>query len=148
MMQTLAAFLWRQRRRLARLCLVLGVFVVARSLLPRWPRQTDLAFELGPDHAEIVALRIVYLDHGEALRGVSFDFPAGAPPTVRHRLSLPPGELELQAELRGRGGRAERYVRSLHTPAQGVVHITLGSATHAGAASRSPNALLRAEGGS
>jgi hypothetical protein len=124
-MQTLAALFLRHRRMLARLCLLLGALLAARSLLPRWPRQTDVAFELDPEHAQVVELRVVYLDHGEELRGVSFDFPAGAPETVRHSLSLPPGELELRAEVRVRSGHAEQFVRGLHTPATGVVHIAL-----------------------
>ncbi len=125
-MQVLSGLFLRHRRRLARLVLGLGLIFVVRDLWPHWPRQTELEFQLGPDHAQVVELRVAYLDHGEELHGVSFAFPQGAPAIVHHSVSLPPGELELQLELRSRGGAARRFTRTLHTPASGVVRIALG----------------------
>jgi hypothetical protein len=129
----LTRLLVQQRRRLARLVLGLGLLVVGHALWPSWPRQTELEFALGPDHEQVVELRVAYVDHGEELHGVSFGFPKGAPALVRHQLSLPPGQVELRGELRARGGGARRFTRVLQTPAEGVVRIMLESNARAGA---------------
>jgi hypothetical protein len=125
-MQWFVGFFARHRRRLARLVLGLGLIYSARLLWPSWPHETELEFELGPDHAQVVELRVAYLHQGEELHGVSFGFPSGAPALVRHKLSLPPGKLVLSCELRARDGGARRLTRTLTAPVEGVVRIPLG----------------------
>ena len=84
---------------------------------------TVVELELGPEHAQVRELRLVYLLEGEELRVVSFRFQDGAPARVRHRVSLPAGELELQCLLTGRDGAARVLTRRLRTPAAGLVRI-------------------------
>lgn len=125
-MQRLGRLFLQHRRRLARLVLFAGLIVVGRQLWPTWPHETELEFVLGPDHADVVELRIAYLDHGEELHGVRFGFPSGAPATVRHRLSLPPGRLLIHCELFGKNGASRQLTRKLTAPANGLVRIALG----------------------
>ena len=121
----LTSLLARHRRLLSRLVLLVAVLVVALELWPRVPRDTDLEFALGPGHERVVELRVAYLVDGEELHGVAFDFPAGAPDRVRHRVSLPAGEYQLKLELRSRGGRSRQLIRRLKTPVEGLVTIQL-----------------------
>ena len=105
--------------------LVIGVVIVGQQLWPGWPQQTELEFVLGPNHSEVVELRVAYVENGEELHGVSFGFPNGAPATVRHHVSLPKGELTLRCELRARNGSSRSLTRRLRAPSQGVVRIPL-----------------------
>lgn len=124
-MQRLAGLFLQHRRLVARLVLAVGLVSIGSQLWPSWPRETELEFVLGPDHAHVVELRVEYLEHGEELHGVSFGFPEGAPPIVRHRLKLPPGVLVLRCELRERDGGSRHLTRVLKAPAVGVVRIGL-----------------------
>ena len=114
-----------QRHRLSRLTLLLGVVVVGLVLLPHIPRTVDVEFELGPSHREIVEVRVVYVQDGEELKGVSFSFPEGAPGQLRHSVSLPPGDFEVHTELRPSHGLSLASVRKLHAPSEGLVRIRL-----------------------
>src|SRR5262249_15939422 len=75
----LSRFFVRYRPRLARLTLILGLVFAFRALAGQWPRETELEFELGADHRDVIELRVSYFEHGEELHGVSFPFPDGAP---------------------------------------------------------------------
>jgi hypothetical protein len=128
-MQSLIRLVQQHRRVLARLVLATGTTVV---LLQFWPLveplvspDTVVELELGPEHAEVVELRLIYLLEGEELRGVSFRFSDGAPATVQHRVSLPSGELELQCVLRGRDGASRVLTRKLRTQVGGRVRISI-----------------------
>jgi hypothetical protein len=129
-MQRLAGLFLQHRRLVARLILGFGLIAVGRQLWPTWPHETELEFELGADHAQVVELRVAYLDREqrEELRGVSFGFPNGAPAVVRHHLSLPAGKVVLRCELRERNGGSRRVTRTLKAPATGVVHVGLTAA--------------------
>jgi len=111
--------------------LVVGTLVVARQLWPMVSRDTEVELELGPSHAQVVELQITYLLEGEELHGVNFRFSNGAPASVRHRVSLPPGELELHCVLRTRSGASHLITRHLSTPADGLVRIFLADAERA-----------------
>jgi hypothetical protein len=122
-METLIGLVQQHRRALARVVLVVGTLVVARQLWPAVARDTDVELELGPSHADVVEVRISYLLEGEELHGVSFRFDNGAPAKVRHRVSLPSGDFELQCVLRSRDGASRVVTRKLRTPAEGLVRI-------------------------
>ena len=115
------------RRRLSRLIALIGVSVVGIALLPHVPRKVDVEFELGPSHREIVEVRVAYVQDGEELHGVSFNFPNGAPGSVRHSVSLPAGDFEVHTELRPSHGQARGSVGKLHAPADGLVRFWLES---------------------
>ena len=111
------------------------VLAVSRQLWPSWPRETDVAFALGQDHADVVELRVSYLRGDEELHGVSFSFPAGAPGVVHHKVTLPAGEFELRCELRERSGGSRTLIRRLHAPAN-AVRIELARDSLSGAVPR------------
>jgi hypothetical protein len=115
-----AALFSKHRRRLAPLLLLGFVLVVSSQLWPSWPRETDVAFALGQDHADVVELRVSYLRGDEELHGVSFSFPRGAPGVVHHKVTLPAGDFELRCELRERAGGSRTLVRRMHAPAAAV----------------------------
>ena len=113
------------RRTLSRVFALGGGAVVALGVFPHVPRKVDVELELPPTHREIVEVRVVYLQDGEELHGVSFSFPDGAPGQVRHSVTLPPGDFEVHTELRPSHGLTFASVRKLHAPAEGLVKIRL-----------------------
>jgi hypothetical protein len=128
-MTPLVRLVQQHRRTLARMIMAVGTCVV---LLQFWPLveplvspETVVELDLGPAHAQVVELRLIYLLEGEELRGVSFRFSDGAPPQVQHRVSLPTGELELQCVVRGRDGASHVLTRKLRTGAGGRVRISI-----------------------
>jgi len=127
-MHQVVSLLSRHRYTLARAVLVVGALVVGRELWPMIERETEVELELGPSHAEVVELRLTYLLEGEELHGVSFRFVGGAPARVKHRVSLPAGDLELHLVVQQRDGVSHVVTRRLHTPAEGRVRIRLDAA--------------------
>ena len=125
-MQRLVSFFLQHRRRFARVVLGVGLLLVGRELWPSWPHETELEFVLGPDHSQVVELRVEYVDHGEELHGVSFGFPNGAPSTVRHHVTLPAREVMVLCELRARDGGRRLLRRKLRILSSGVLRIPLG----------------------
>jgi len=126
-MRRLVRFVDRHRRRLATLAAVLGLGVLALTLWPAVPRETQLELVLGPEHAQVVEVRVAYVQQQEELHGVRLGFPQGAPAVVRHRVSLPSGRFEVRLHLLRRAGPALSFVRTLHTPADGVVRLRLAA---------------------
>jgi hypothetical protein len=129
-MERFVALFSKHRPRLARFLLVGFVLVVSSQLWPSWPRETDVAFALGHDHADVVELRISYVRGDEELHGVSFTFPKGAPGVVHHKVTLPAGDFELRCALRERAGGSRLLIRRLHAPATSV-RIELDPDSHA-----------------
>lgn len=115
----------RHRKRLARVLGVLIVVLAYSQLAPAVPQESDLEFALGPDHQQVVELRVAYVQNGEPYKGARFDFPTGAPAQVSHRVSLPGGDYEVRVELLRRGRAVERIVRSMHSPAEGRLRLHL-----------------------
>lgn len=105
--------------------LVGGVLFGALELWPSWPRETEIEFALGAEHADVVELHITYLKDADELHGVRFDFPSGAPSIVRHSVTLPEGAFLLRCHLRQRSGPAREVTRELATPVEGRVRISL-----------------------
>jgi hypothetical protein len=129
-MERLAALFPKHRRRLARFLLVGFVLVVSSQLWPSWPRETDVSFDLGHDHADVVELRVAYVRGDEELHGVSFSFPKGAPGVVHHKVTLPAGDFELRCELRERAGGLRTLIRRMHAPAPAVRIDLEGDGAH------------------
>jgi len=124
-MRRLAALISRHRRRVARVLFGVGLVAVAWQLFPNVPLETDLEFALGSGRERVVELGVAFERDGEAMHGVRFAFPDGAPQTVRHSLRLPTGEYLVRCELRERGGDSHELQRKLKTPAEGVIRIPL-----------------------
>lgn len=121
-------FVDRHRRRLASVVALLGLAVLGLTLWPAVPKETELELVLGPDHAQVVEVRVAYVQQQEELQGVRLRFPEGAPGVVRHRVSLPSGRFEVRLDLLRRGAPALSFVRTFETPADGVVRLHLGGA--------------------
>jgi hypothetical protein len=124
-MTSLLKWFSEHRQRLARLLLIVGLLALAFYLEPHLPRETEVEFELGAEHLQVVELRVGFEREGEEMHGVKLGFPGGAPATIRHSLNLPPGEYVVLCELRARGGASRQFMRRLVAPADGVVRIEL-----------------------
>ena len=109
------------RRRLARLVLLLAAVVVVLQVASYLPRETEVEVALGPHHRRVEEVRLSFLQQGEELRGVSFRFPEEAPAVVRHRVELSPGRYRLLIELRQRDGVTHTAERIVSVPADGAV---------------------------
>lgn len=119
------AFLRRHRQRLARVLSVLIIALAFAQLSPRVPRESELEFALGPNHGDIVELRVAYVQDGQVFKGARFDFPHGAPRSVTHRVSLPAGDFEARVDLLCGGAPGQRIVRAWHSPAEGRLRLLL-----------------------
>jgi hypothetical protein len=111
------------RRSISRVVLLCAVLFVGLRIWPSLPHETDIVFDLGPDHNRIVELRIDYLYEGEAHYGTILHYPSGAPCQVRHRVSLPYGAYRIVIETRQRNSRTKTFVRSLRVPSDTVARI-------------------------
>lgn len=114
----------RHRRRVAPLVILVGLAVVGSTVFDAAPRETEIRYDLGPDHERVVEARIVYVKDGEEVKGARFTWPDGAPPSLRHTVELPAGRYEIRADLI-EPGRQRRIVRALRVPADGLVRVDL-----------------------
>ena len=113
----------KHRQKLARVVLLGATLIVGLTVWAEVPRDTELEYDLGDRHTEVVELRIAYMRDGEPYHGVRFGYSTGAPPRVSHRVSLPSGQFNIQLDVRERGGATHRSIRRLDTPADGLVRI-------------------------
>lgn len=89
---------------------------------PSVPRSTDVRFDLGARHREVVELRVGFSQADEELKGVVLRFPQGAPQTVRHEVMLPPGRYDLQVQCR-RASRVGSVARVIQLPSDSVLRV-------------------------
>jgi hypothetical protein len=95
------------RPRLLRIAFVVAVLAVASPFLARLPREQALRFEIPPHlrspDARLQRLEVSWVRVGDegATGGFTDSFVAGAPPSVRHVLTVPNGELTLDVTLSG-----------------------------------------------
>lgn len=121
----LRRFFIKHRSRLARLIAACGLLTVGLSLSRGLPHPLDIEVVLGPQHRDVVYVRIEYRKGRDALQGVSLSFPDGAPARVRHTVSLPGGDFEIRTLAHTRDGVSRSKVDALHTPADGTVVIRM-----------------------
>ncbi len=93
------------RKRLARWVLVLGAVTLVLYLGPRWPREQELVFELGPSRGDLTRLEASWSKEGdpEVGGGMTWDFQGPPPESVRRTLSLPNGQYMITVELTYKG---------------------------------------------
>lgn len=115
-----------RRRRIATLIAVIGVAFVGSRLAGVWPRDIDVAFEVGPGIAE---LDVDYLQDGEAVASARFGVAAQNARFFRHSVRLQPGEYQVHITLYGTDGSAVEEARSLAVPARGMTRFDLKAAT-------------------
>jgi len=123
--ESLPARLWSKRKRFAPVVLVVGAAVVGLRTMDAVPKNTEITFGFGPEHADVKAANISYLLDGEAAARVEFHWPAGAPKVVDHSVTLAKGQYEVRAELDEGPTNHVVVLRKLRIPAQGRVHIDL-----------------------
>jgi len=124
------------RRRLALAVLVVAALVVGRTVAEGLPREVQVRYLLGPAHAEVTEVRVVYLTEAEEeVQGVSFRFPGGAPPTLEHAPRLAPGDYRILATLRGPGGSRE-VRRGIAVPTEAPLEVELFDLAYAARVSR------------
>jgi hypothetical protein len=104
-----------------------GILLVASQLLDAAPREVEVDLKLGPEHREFVEVRVAYIQEGEALHGVAFSFPEGAPKLVHHSVQLPAGEYEVHTTLRPARGPALASIGRLQSPSDGSVVIPVST---------------------
>jgi hypothetical protein len=114
----------RHRGRIARLVAVVGVLVVGAQFLPIIPREVELRYDLGPAHATVSGLELVYQAGDDDLASARFGFGEEGPRLVDHSVRLAPGAYDVRATLSTSLG-SQRFVRHFEAPADGVVRIEL-----------------------
>lgn len=114
----------QHRTRLARLVAVVGILVIAAQFFPIVPREVELRYDLGPAHASVRGLELVYQAGDEDLASARFGFGEEGPRLVEHRVDLPPGHYDVRATLDTPQGNL-RFIRHFEAPADGVVRIEL-----------------------
>ena len=115
------------RRRVATIIAVVGVAFVASRLASVWPRDVDVAYEVGP---EITKLDVDYLQDQVAVASVRFSrAPGEKQPFLRHTVRLQPGEYQIHITLYGQDGSATEEARRLAVPARSAARFDLKDAT-------------------
>jgi hypothetical protein len=120
------------RRRIATVIAVIGVLFIGSRLASVWPRDVEVAYQVGPGVSE---LDVDYLHEGEAVASARFRRGPQQTGLFRHTVRLQPGEYEVLITLYREGGAAE-LDRSLAAPAPGVVRFDLRSTRHGGERAR------------
>jgi len=118
----LVAWALRNRQRIARILLVASLIYGVIQVWPSVPRSTDVRFDLGAKHREVVELRVGFSQADEELKGVVLRFPEGAPQTVRHEVMLPPGRYDVSVICR-RASRIGSVERVIDLPSESVVRV-------------------------
>lgn len=126
----MASFWSKYRKRLAFLVLVVAAVVIGRELSGAALRDVELVYDLGPDHAEFVELRIAYVSAEDEVAGVRFQEAAGLPSRLDHAVELSPGRYTVEAVLTG-PELDRRVSRALRVPADGRVHMDLFDTAYA-----------------
>ena len=109
--------------RLARIALIAAGGAVLVHLLGAVPQESHLELVLGPEHGQVIEIRVAFLQDGDALQGVRLSFPSGAPPSVPLRADLPRGDVELAVQLRALDGSTREVSRNVAVPVEGRLRV-------------------------
>ena len=110
------------RHRIATIVAIVGVLIVGNGLLKAWPREVEVAYEVGPNVTE---LDIDYLQSGSAVTSVRFNQAPQNTRVFRHTARLQPGEYQIHITLYGRDGSASEESRRLLVEGRGVTRFDL-----------------------
>ncbi len=114
------------RRRIATAIAIVGAVFVGTRLANVWPRDVQVAYEVGPAVEE---LDVDYLQAGGPVKSVRFDRGAENEGVFRHIVRLQPGEYQVHITLYGQAGPAIEEVRGLSVPSRGATRFDLRDAT-------------------
>ena len=124
--RSLSAWFERRRKLLATSVLLIGCAVIGVELGRTVPREVEVRYDLGPDHADVRAVRLTYAEiGGVVVRTARFSYAEGAPRSFRHRLELAPGTYGCTARLARAQGPEEEIVRRFEVPAEGLIRLDL-----------------------
>lgn len=87
------------RRLLPKLLLGAGVLLAAGILMPAWPRDQLLVFDVGEVGVERLDATLRAEDGSGAESGVTLNFPSASPARIPYRLSAPNGRYALELTL-------------------------------------------------
>ena len=114
------------RRRIAAVVALIGVAFVGSKLVNVWPRNVEVAYEVGPAVEEV---DVDYLQAGVAVASVRFNQPDEKTPVFSHIVRLQPGEYQIHVTLYGQNASVIEEVRKLSVPTAGVTRFDLSDAT-------------------
>lgn len=123
MWERVSGFFADNRRRIAGAVLVVFVLVVAIDLSRTVPRETRLAFDLGPDHDDVRAIELAYTCGDEAVEQARHRYPDGAPARLTDTLDLVPGRYEVRVDLVFVDGHVLTHEGHFVAPADGLVVV-------------------------
>lgn len=110
------------RRRLAAVIAVVGIVIVGQRLASHWPREIEIAFEVGP---EVNELDVDHLLDDGAAASARFTQSDAKTDVFRHSVRLQPGEYEVHMTVYGSAGPAVEDARVLVVPTEGVTRFDL-----------------------
>jgi hypothetical protein len=119
-----SSYVQEHRRRIAAALLVFFVLGVALDLAHTVPRETRLAFDLGPDHGQVRSVALAYSCGDEAVEQARRRYPEGAPARVSDTLDLVPGRYEVRLDVEYADGHVATRQGQFDAPAEGVVVVS------------------------
>lgn len=119
------AWLSRHRRRIAPLLLVACALTLGDLLLGETPREQRIEYRLSPSQQRARTVAITYVEEGEAVLGVRFNYPDQAPSRVVHTPSLRPGRYNVAIHLEMPDAPNQHIDRPLEVPFEGTLRIAL-----------------------
>ena len=123
MWERVSVVLKEHRRRIAGMALVVFVLVVALDLSHTVPRETRLAFDLGPDHDAVRSVELAYTHGDESVELARHRYPSGAPSRVTDTLDLVPGRYEVRMDLSYDDGHVTVHEGQFEAPSEGVIVV-------------------------
>ncbi len=122
----LLGFLKPHRRHLATLVLLVGVVAVGTILGDEVPREVQLRYAFGPDHAALREAHVAFWVGDDEIQSARFTRPRGFPDHLDHAVSLAPGRYRVEATLRSEA-TSRRVERALRVPIDGVIFLDLAA---------------------
>lgn len=110
------------RRRLATVIAVIGILVVGRQLMARWPRSVEVVYRVDPGTAQ---LHVDYLQDGSAVASARFTQPDENATVFRHVLELAPGRYQVSITSYRAEGPATEDAKELSVPGEEVTRFDL-----------------------
>ena len=99
--------------------------MVGSRLARAWPRDVEVAYEVGPD---VSGLDVDYIHEEHAVASARFTQSDAKSTVFRHRVRLPPGQYRVQITAYRSTGLAFESSEALLVPADGLTRFDLRAA--------------------
>ena len=113
------------RMRIASAVLAVFVLGVLIDLSSTVPRATQVAYDLGDDHARVRTIALSYTFGDESVREARRHYPQGAPERIRDTVDLVPGRYGVRLDLSDLDGHVITREGEFDAPGEGVVVVHL-----------------------